>query len=189
MLKGAYPKLGNRDIDKLLRIGEKGPSFVHIDHFLAPLPASPFPSVAMRGFANTAFAAAKKSFAKDLYVGRDVADEIREIALETIRRVRAVKALVAAIGAMRRAHGRSRGSRASSWVHMHAQVRRPVGDLVRDPAAARRRALFGRVAASVPGTASGRRPRLHERADQWVWAQWHPSHSWVTSLSLFWRYS
>ena len=42
--------------------------------------------------APVTFAAAKKSFAKDLYVGRDVADEIREIALETIRRVRAVKA-------------------------------------------------------------------------------------------------
>ena len=82
MLKGAYPKLGNRDIDKLLRIGEKGPSFVHIDHFLAQLSDSPFNFVVMLGFAN----------AKDLYVGRDVADEIRETALETIRRVRAVKA-------------------------------------------------------------------------------------------------
>ena len=92
MLKGAYPKLGNRDIDKLLRIGEKGPSFVHIDHFLAQLSDSPFNFVIMLGFANTAFGAAKTSFAKDLYMGRDVADEIREIALETIRRVRAVKA-------------------------------------------------------------------------------------------------
>ena len=63
-----------------------------IDHFLAQLSDSPFNFVVMLGFANTAFAAAKKSFAKDLYVGRDVADEIREIALETIRRVRAIKA-------------------------------------------------------------------------------------------------
>ena len=91
MLKGAYPKLGNRDIDKLLRIGEKGPSFVHIDHFLAQLSDSPFNFVVMLNFANIAFGATNRFLAKNLYVGRGVAKQIREVAVETLNGVRAVK--------------------------------------------------------------------------------------------------
>ena len=103
MLRNAYPDLNGDEIKILLKQekkkkkkkgekGKKSPSLIHIDHFLAQLSDCTFNFVVMLGFANTAFAAAKKSFAKDLYVGRDVADEIREIALETIRRVRAIKA-------------------------------------------------------------------------------------------------
>ena len=92
MLKGAYPKLGNRDIDKLLRIGEKGPSFVHIDHFLAQLSDCTFNFVVMLNFANILFGATNRFLAKNLYVGRGVAKQIREVAVETLNGVRAVKA-------------------------------------------------------------------------------------------------
>ena len=99
MLQNAYPGLDDDDIEKLLKHekkkkGEKGKakSLIHIDHFLAQLSDCTFNFVVMLNFANILFGATNRFLAKNLYVGRDVAKEIREIAVETLKGVRAVKA-------------------------------------------------------------------------------------------------
>ena len=100
MLKSAYPGLDDDDIEKLLKHekkkkgekGKKAKSLIHIDHFLAQLSDCTFNFVVMLNFANILFGATNMFLAKNLYVGRDVAKEIREIAVETLKGVRAVKA-------------------------------------------------------------------------------------------------
>ena len=104
MLQNAYPdlKVLNSDDIKILlkqekkkKKGEKGKkakSLIHIDHFLAQLSDCTFNFVVMLNFANILFGATNMFLAKNLYVGRDVAKEIREIAVETLKGVRAVKA-------------------------------------------------------------------------------------------------
>ena len=101
MLKSAYPDLTSDDIKKLLKQekkkkkgqkGKKAPSLIHIDHFLAQLSDCTFNFVVMLNFANIAFGATNRFLAKNLYVGRDVAKQIREVAVETLNGVRAVKA-------------------------------------------------------------------------------------------------
>ena len=99
MLKSAYPGLDDDDIKKLLKQekkkkgekGKKGKSLIHIDHFLAQLSDCTFNFVVMLNFANILFGATNRFLAKNLYVGRAVAKEIREIAVETLNGVRAVK--------------------------------------------------------------------------------------------------
>ena len=100
MLQNAYPDLDDDDIKKLLKHekkkkgekGKKAKSLIHIDHFLAQLSDCTFNFVVMLNFANILFGATNMFLAKNLYVGRDVAKEIREIAVETLKGVRAVKA-------------------------------------------------------------------------------------------------
>ena len=100
MLQNAYPDLDDDDIEKLLKHekkkkgekGKKAKSLIHIDHFLAQLSDCTFNFVVMLNFANILFGATNMFLAKNLYVGRDVAKEIREIAVETLKGVRAVKA-------------------------------------------------------------------------------------------------
>ena len=100
MLQNAYPDLDDDDIEKLLKHekkkkgekGKKSPSLIHIDHFLAQLSDCTFNFVVMLNFANILFGATNRFLAKNLYVGRDVAKQIREIAVETLNGVRAVKA-------------------------------------------------------------------------------------------------
>ena len=99
MLQNAYPGLDDDDIEKLLKHekkkkGEKGKakSLIHIDHFLAQLSDCTFNFVVMLNFANIAFGATNRFLAKNLYVGRGVAKQIREVAVETLNGVRAVKA-------------------------------------------------------------------------------------------------
>ena len=102
MLQNAYPDLDDDDIEKLLKHekkkkkkgekGKKAKSLIHIDHFLAQLSDCTFNFVVMLNFANIAFGATNRFLAKNLYVGRDVAKQIREVAVETLNGVRAVKA-------------------------------------------------------------------------------------------------
>ena len=100
MLQNAYPDLNGDEIKILLKQekkkkgekGKKSPSLIHIDHFLAQLSDCTFNFVVMLNFANILFGATNMFLAKNLYVGRDVAKEIREIAVETLKGVRAVKA-------------------------------------------------------------------------------------------------
>ena len=100
MLQNAYPDLNRDDIKKLLKQekkkkgekGKKGKSLIHIDHFLAQLSDCTFNFVVMLNFANIAFGATNRFLAKNLYVGRGVAKQIREVAVETLNGVRAVKA-------------------------------------------------------------------------------------------------
>ena len=47
--------------------------------------------VVMLNFANILFGATNRFLAKNLYVGRGVAKQIREVAVETLNGVRAVK--------------------------------------------------------------------------------------------------
>ena len=105
MLKSAYPDLDDDDIKKLLKQekkkkkkkkekgqkGKKAPSLIHIDHFLAQLSDCTFNFVVMLNFANILFGTTNRFLAKNLYVGRDVAKQIREVAVETLNGVRAVK--------------------------------------------------------------------------------------------------
>ena len=99
MLQNAYPDLDDDDIKKLLKHekkkkgekGKKAPSLIHIDHFLAQLSDCTFNFVVMLNFANIAFGATNRFLAKNLYVGRGVAKQIREVAVETLNGVRAVK--------------------------------------------------------------------------------------------------
>ena len=101
MLQNAYPDLDDDDIEKLLKHekkkkkkgekGKKAKSLIHIDHFLAQLSDCTFNFVVMLNFANIAFGATNRFLAKNLYVGRDVAKQIREVAVETLNGVRAVK--------------------------------------------------------------------------------------------------
>ena len=103
MLQNAYPdlKVLNSDDIKILlkqekkkKKGEKGKkakSLIHIDHFLAQLSDCTFNFVVMLNFANIAFGATNRFLAKNLYVGRGVAKQIREVAVETLNGVRAVK--------------------------------------------------------------------------------------------------
>ena len=103
MLQNAYPdlKVLNSDDIKILlkqekkkKKGEKGKkakSLIHIDHFLAQLSDCTFNFVVMLNFANILFGATNRFLAKNLYVGRDVAKQIREVAVETLNGVRAVK--------------------------------------------------------------------------------------------------
>ena len=104
MLRNAYPDLNGDEIKILLKQekkkkkkkkgekGKKSPSLIHIDHFLAQLSDCTFNFVVMLNFANIAFGATNRFLAKNLYVGRDVAKQIREVAVETLNGVRAVKA-------------------------------------------------------------------------------------------------
>ena len=100
MLKSAYPGLDDDDIEKLLKHekkkkgekGKKAKSLIHIDHFLAQLSDCTFNFVVMLNFANILFGATNRFLAKNLYVGRGVAKQIREVAVETLNGVRAVKA-------------------------------------------------------------------------------------------------
>jgi hypothetical protein len=100
MLQNAYPDLDDDDIKKLLKHekkkkgekGKKAKSLIHIDHFLAQLSDCTFNFVVMLNFANILFGATNRFLAKNLYVGRDVAKQIREVAVETLNGVRAVKA-------------------------------------------------------------------------------------------------
>ena len=101
MLKSAYPGLDDDDIKKLLKQekkkkkgqkGKKAPSLIHIDHFLAQLSDCTFNFVVMLNFANILFGATNRFLAKNLYVGRGVDKQIREVAVETLNSVRAVKA-------------------------------------------------------------------------------------------------
>ena len=99
MLQNAYPDLNRDDIKKLLKQekkkkgekGKKGKSLIHIDHFLAQLSDCTFNFVVMLNFANILFGATNRFLAKNLYVGRGVAKQIREVAVETLNGVRAVK--------------------------------------------------------------------------------------------------
>ena len=99
MLQNAYPDLDDDDIKKLLKHekkkkgekGKKAKSLIHIDHFLAQLSDCTFNFVVMLNFANIAFGATNRFLAKNLYVGRGVAKQIREVAVETLNGVRAVK--------------------------------------------------------------------------------------------------
>ncbi len=99
MLQNAYPDLDDDDIEKLLKHekkkkgekGKKAKSLIHIDHFLAQLSDCTFNFVVMLNFANIAFGATNRFLAKNLYVGRGVAKQIREVAVETLNGVRAVK--------------------------------------------------------------------------------------------------
>ena len=99
MLKSAYPDLDDDDIKKLLKHekkkkgekGKKAKSLIHIDHFLAQLSDCTFNFVVMLNFANILFGATNRFLAKNLYVGRGVAKQIREVAVETLNGVRAVK--------------------------------------------------------------------------------------------------
>ena len=102
MLQNAYPDLTSDEIKILLKQekkkkkkkgekGKKSPSLIHIDHFLAQLSDCTFNFVVMLNFANIAFGATNRFLAKNLYVGRDVAKQIREVAVETLNGVRAVK--------------------------------------------------------------------------------------------------
>ena len=99
MLQNAYPDLNSDDIEKLLKHekkkkgekGKKSKSLIHIDHFLAQLSDCTFNFVVMLNFANIAFGATNRFLAKNLYVGRGVAKQIREVAVETLNGVRAVK--------------------------------------------------------------------------------------------------
>ena len=99
MLKSAYPGLDDDDIEKLLKHekkkkgekGKKAKSLIHIDHFLAQLSDCTFNFVVMLNFANILFGATNRFLAKNLYVGRGVAKQIREVAVETLNGVRAVK--------------------------------------------------------------------------------------------------
>ena len=103
MLQNAYPDLNGDEIKILLKQekkkkkkkkgekGKKSPSLIHIDHFLAQLSDNPFNFVVMLNFANILFGATNRFLAKNLYVGRGVAKQIREVAVETLNGVRAVK--------------------------------------------------------------------------------------------------
>ena len=101
MLQNAYPDLNGDEIKILLKQekkkkkgekGKKAKSLIHIDHFLAQLSDCTFNFVVMLNFANIAFGATNRFLAKNLYVGRGVAKQIREVAVETLNSVRAVKA-------------------------------------------------------------------------------------------------
>ena len=102
MLQNAYPDLNPDEIKILLKQekkkkkkkgekGKKSPSLIHIDHFLAQLSDCTFNFVVMLNFANILFGATNRFLAKNLYVGRGVAKQIREVAVETLNGVRAVK--------------------------------------------------------------------------------------------------
>ena len=103
MLQNAYPDLNGDEIKILLKQekkkkkkkkgekGKKSPSLIHIDHFLAQLSDCTFNFVVMLNFANILFGATNRFLAKNLYVGRGVAKQIREVAVETLNSVRAVK--------------------------------------------------------------------------------------------------
>ena len=103
MLQNAYPDLNGDEIKILLKQekkkkkkkkgekGKKSPSLIHIDHFLAQLSDCTFNFVVMLNFANILFGATNRFLAKNLYVGRGVAKQIREVAVETLNGVRAVK--------------------------------------------------------------------------------------------------
>ena len=99
MLQNAYPDLTSDEIKILLKQekkkkgekGKKGKSLIHIDHFLAQLSDCTFNFVVMLNFANILFGATNRFLAKNLYVGRGVAKQIREVAVETLNGVRAVK--------------------------------------------------------------------------------------------------
>ena len=103
MLQNAYPHLNSDEIKILLKQekkkkkkkkgekGKKSPSLIHIDHFLAQLSDCTFNFVVMLNFANILFGATNRFLAKNLYVGRGVAKQIREVAVETLNGVRAVK--------------------------------------------------------------------------------------------------
>ena len=102
MLQNAYPDLTRDEIKILLKQekkkkkkkgekGKKSPSLIHIDHFLAQLSDCTFNFVVMLNFANILFGATNRFLAKNLYVGRGVAKQIREVAVETLNGVRAVK--------------------------------------------------------------------------------------------------
>ncbi len=91
MVKKAYPKLSDEDVEKLCRRGSKTKrALIHIDHYIAQLGDGPHHFVAMIGGPNMSFGASRRHIAKDLYVTQEVADAIRAAALETIRGVRAV---------------------------------------------------------------------------------------------------
>ena len=92
MVRKAYPKVAEREdyVNELCRAGTREkPALIHIDHFFAQLSDNPSLFVAMIAPANGSFSALDKYIAKDLYVDQDVADEMREVALEMIGGVRA----------------------------------------------------------------------------------------------------
>ena len=92
MVRKAYPEVAKREdyVTELCRAGTKEkPALIHIDHFFAQLSDNPSLFVAMIAPANGSFSALEKYIAKDLYVDQDVADEMREVALEMIGGVRA----------------------------------------------------------------------------------------------------
>ena len=92
MVRKAYPEVAKREdyVTELCRAGTREkPALIHIDHFFAQLSDNPSLFVAMIAPANGSFSALDKYIAKDLYVDQDVADEMREVALEMIGGVRA----------------------------------------------------------------------------------------------------
>ena len=91
MLVGAYPALKDHPdyVEELINPPKGRRAYFDIDHFLAQLADCCFNFVVMWRFVNQSVGATNRALAKREYVSLDVADEIRDTAVEVLRGVRA----------------------------------------------------------------------------------------------------
>ena len=91
MLVGAYPDLERfpHYVEELINPPRGRKMFINVDHFLAQLADCCFNFVVMWSFVNQSVGATNRHLAKREYVSLDLANEIRDTAVEVLRGVRA----------------------------------------------------------------------------------------------------